>query len=431
MSAVVAEMSDLTDPLRIALLGYRSNPFSGGQGIYIKYLAEALASLGHRVDVISGEPYPDLDLQSHSNLRLIKLPGLNLFEHPNPLLALRPTHLTSLADVSEWLSMVSGGFGEPFAFGRRVASWLEERPGQYDIVHDNQSLASGLLSIQASGTPLICTVHHPITMDRDIALADEPRWHYRMLIRRWHHFLAMQTRVVRKLRNLVTVSENSRRDIASAFGIATKHIDLVYNGIDTDTFKPLSGTIREPDTLITTASADQPLKGSQHLLRAMAELLPRYPNLRLIMIGKPKAGGKTDSLIKSLGLTNRIELHHGISTQALVSLYGRASIAVVPSEYEGFGLPAGEAMACGVPVVSSDGGALPEVVGDAGVIVRAADHVALAEAIAWLLSDDTARARLAAAGQKRIEDGFTWQLAATRMADIYRRIIKQRKQERA
>ncbi len=431
MSAVVAEMSDRTDPLRIALLGYRSNPFSGGQGIYIKYLAQALASLGHRVDVISGEPYPDLDLHAHANLRLIKLPGLNLFEHPNPLLALRLHHLKSLADFSEWLSMISGGFGEPFAFGRRVADWLEAHRDQYDIVHDNQSLAPGLLHIQASGTPLLSTVHHPITMDRDIALADEPRWHYRLLIRRWHYFLHMQTRVVRKLRNLVTVSENSRGDIARAFGITTDHIDLVYNGIDIATFKPQPSAEREPYTLITTASADQPLKGSQHLLRAMAALLPRFPKLRLIMIGKPKPGGKTDTLIQSLELSERIELHHGISTQALVSLYGRASIAVVPSEYEGFGLPAGEAMACGVPVVSSDGGALPEVVGDAGIIVEAANPKALTQAIAELLEDDTARARLAIAGRQRIEEQFTWQLAAQRMTDIYRQVISERGRERA
>ncbi|MCR9277573.1 MAG: glycosyltransferase family 4 protein [Pseudomonadaceae bacterium] len=429
MSAVVAEKSNRTDPLRIALLGYRSNPFSGGQGIYIKYLAEALAGLGHRVDVISGQPYPDLDLQAHSNLQLIKLPGLNLFEHNNPLSALRLSHLGSLADFSEWLSMVTGGFGEPFAFGRRAASWLAEHRDSYDIVHDNQSLAWGLLRIQDSGLPLISTIHHPITMDRDIALADENRWHYRLLIRRWHYFLRMQTQVVRKLQNLVTVSENSRQDIANAFGITTKHIDLVYNGIDIDTFRRQPDGVRERDTLITTASADQPLKGSQHLLRAMAELLPKHPNLRLIMIGKPKPGGKTDSLIKSLDLTHRIELHHGISTQSLVSLYGRASIAVVPSEYEGFGLPAAEAMACGVPVVSSDGGALPEVVGDAGIIVEAGNYKPLAREISALLGDDTARARLAHAGRQRIEKEFTWNLAATRMTDIYRRVINERQQE--
>lgn len=431
MSAVAAEMPGRADPLRIALLGYRSNPFSGGQGIYIKYLAEALASLGHRVDVVSGQPYPDLDLLSHPNLRLVKLPGLNLFEHPNPLLALRPENLTSLADFSEWLSMISGGFGEPFAFGRRVASWLERHKDQYDVVHDNQSLASGLLRIQARGMPLVSTVHHPITMDRDIALADEPRWRYRLLIKRWHHFLAMQTRVVRNLRHLVTVSENSRGDIASAFGIPVTNIDLVYNGIDTNTFKPHGGSLREPDTLITTASADQPLKGSQHLLRSMAELAPRYPALKLIMIGKPKTGGKTEALIRSLGLAERIELHHGISTEDLVSLYGRACIAVVPSEYEGFGLPAGEAMACGVPVVSSDGGALPEVVGDAGVIVEAANHKALAVAISGLLDDDGERHRLAVAGRKRIEQKFTWHLAAMRMTDIYQRVISEQKRERA
>ena len=113
----------LQRPLRIALLGYRSNPYSGGQGVYIKYLSRALTALGHEVDVISGEPYPELD----ANVRLIKLPGLNLFEAPNHVTALRLRHLRSATDFFEWLSMLSGGFPEPYTFGRRVERWLRGR----------------------------------------------------------------------------------------------------------------------------------------------------------------------------------------------------------------------------------------------------------------------------------------------------------------
>lgn len=405
-------------PLKIALLGYRSNPFSGGQGIYIKYLSEALVALGHSVDVISGEPYPDLD----PGVGLVKLPGLNLYAETNHLTALRPKHLRHWSNLAEWASMATGGFAEPYAFGRRVASWLEAHGRDYDIVHDNQCLASGLLRIARSGKPLLVTIHHPITMDRDIALANEPRLKYRLLIRRWHQFLNMQVRVARKLSHVLTVSESSKRDIARDFDIPADRIHVVYNGIDSETFHPISGS-REPKTLITTASADQPLKGTQHLMPALRQLIDSDPEVRLIMIGRPKPDGATQSLIDSLRLSDHIEFYHGISAQQITELYARASIAVVPSEYEGFGLPAGEAMACGVPVVSSDGGALPEVVGDAGIVVPAKSSAALASAIRSLLSDDVARARYAEAGRARIVEKFSWREAAEATTALYQRVL--------
>ena len=154
-------------PLRIALLGYRSNPFSGGQGVYLKFLSRALVEAGHEVDVISGEPYPELD----GRVGLIKLPGLNLFEAPNHVTALRPRHLLSATDFFEWASMLSGGFPEPYTFGRRLTRYFSDIGDRYDVVHDNQSLCYGLLAV-ARRTPVICTVHHPITWDRDIAIAN-------------------------------------------------------------------------------------------------------------------------------------------------------------------------------------------------------------------------------------------------------------------
>ncbi|MEJ2132091.1 MAG: glycosyltransferase family 4 protein, partial [Gammaproteobacteria bacterium] len=209
-------------PLRVALLGYRSNPFSGGQGVYVKYLSKALAAQGHQVDVISGEPYPDLD----PSVRLIKLPGLNLFAVEDHVTALRPRHLLSPTDFFEWLSMLSGGFPEPYTFGRRVVAYLKRHRHEYDVVHDNQSLCYGLLRLEALGFPLLATIHHPIHTDRDIALAAAEDWKDRLLIRRWHHFLRMQTKVVRRLRHIVTVSESSRRDIGHAFGIDPSSIHL-------------------------------------------------------------------------------------------------------------------------------------------------------------------------------------------------------------
>jgi glycosyltransferase involved in cell wall biosynthesis len=407
-------------PLRIALLGYRSNPYSGGQGIYLKYLSAALADLGHSVDVISGEPYPELD----ARVRLIKLPGLNLFAHSNHVRALRPHHFRSAADLIEYFSMLTGGFSEPYTFGRRLVRFFREHRPAYDVVHDNQSLCHGLLHVEDLGYPLLATIHHPITLDRDIALASAPDWLHRLLIRRWHSFLRMQGKVARQLPLLVTVSESSKRDIQQAFGVPAARLQVVPNGIDTDAFAPVPSIPRDPLQLITTTSADQPLKGARHLLHAMRQLLDEEPRLRLIMIGKLKAGGTTERLLHELGLVGHVELHHGISAAQIRKLYARASIAVVPSDYEGFGLPAGEAMACEVPVVSTDAGALPEVVGDAGIIVPARDPAALANGIRTLLRDAHLRDRLARAGRQRIASHFSWRSAALRMTQLYRATIR-------
>ncbi len=407
-------------PLRIALLGYRGNPYSGGQGIYLKYLSAALAQAGHSVTVIGGPPYPELD----DNVELVRLPSLDLFNHPNHVRALELKHLKSRADTFEWWSMLTGGFAEPYTFGLRLLPWLKTNGHRFDIVHDNQSLCSALLELQRR-MPLIATIHHPITWDRDIALAHAPDRTSRLFIRRWHSFLRMQTRVARGLKHIVTVSHSSRRDIASAFGIDSSTIKVVHNGIDAATFHPEPEIKRKPLQLISTASADQPLKGTTHLVRAVAELRTMYPEIRLTVIGRPKSGGATESLIASLQLTDIIRFRHGLTTREIRELYAESSIAVVPSEYEGFGLPAGEAMACGVAVVTTDGGALPEVVGDQAVVVPARNATALANGIAQLLDNPERREALARNGRNRILQQFSWTRAAEEMVALYRDVIKQ------
>lgn len=403
--------------LRIALLGYRSQPYGGGQGIYLKYLSKALVEAGHSVDVISGPPYPHLD----PRVRLIELPSLDLFE--NGLLSLRPRHLKSLTNIIEWLSKLTGGFAEPYTFGRRAVKYLRQHGHNYDLIHDNQSLSYGMLEIQEMGLPLVTTLHHPITSDLRIALNAARNWYERLLIRRWHSFLNMQKKVVRQLRNIVTVSECSRQDIARDFGLQPAGISLVHNGIDTDVFKPMPDVVRNPLRLMTTCSADAPLKGLRYLLRAYTRLLEDYPELELLVVGKPKSGGKTEKLVQSLGIADRVQFVSGISTEQMVRYYAEAAIAVIPSVYEGFGLPAGEAMACGVPVVSTDGGALPEVVGDAGVLVPTKDVGALVAAMGTLLRDPQRRAALGAAAQQRIEEQFCWHVCARQMTEYYRQVM--------
>jgi glycosyltransferase involved in cell wall biosynthesis len=404
-------------PLRIALLGYRSKPHGGGQGVYLRYLSKALVDAGHAVDVISGPPYPHLD----PRVRLIELPSLDLFE--NGLLSLRPRHLRSLTNIIEWLSKLTGGFAEPYTFGRRAVKYLQVNRVDYDLVHDNQSLSHGMLALQDMGIPLVTTVHHPITSDLRIALAAARNWWERLLIRRWHSFLAMQKTVVKQLHNVVTVSDCSRQDIARDFGLQPAGISLVHNGIDTEVFKPLPGVTRQPRRLMATASADAPLKGLRYLLLAFAHLLEQYPDLELLLVSKPQPGGKTEKLVKRLGLQDRIRFVSDISTAEMVRYYAEASVAVVPSIYEGFGLPAGEAMACGVPVVSTRGGALPEVVGDAGVLVPVKDAQAMAAAIAELLADDKRREELGRRGRQRILERFCWHVTARSMVDYYRQVL--------
>ena len=404
-------------PLRIALLGYRSQPFGGGQGVYLKYLSKALVEAGHSVDVISGPPYPHLD----SRVRLIELPSLDLFE--NGLGSLRPRHLRSLTNIIEWTSKLTGGFAEPYTFGRRAVKYLRKHGHQYDLIHDNQSLSYGMLQLQEMGLPLVTTVHHPVTSDLRIALAAARRWHERLLIKRWHAFLGMQKKVVKQLRNVVTVSDCSRQDIARDFGLQPAGISLVYNGIDTTEFRPMPEFMRRPKRLMATASADAPLKGLRYLLRAYAQLLSRHPDLELLLVSKPQPGGKTEQLVASLGIGDKVQFVNGISTEDMVRYYAEATIAVVPSVYEGFGLPAGEAMACGVPVVSTDGGALPEVVGEAGVIVPAKSAEALATAIDSLLADSEQRRLMSEAGRRRIEEKFSWEVCAREMTAYYHRVL--------
>lgn len=408
-----------SQPLKICLLGYRSHPYCGGQGVYLHYLSKALVEAGHSVDVISGQPYPELD----PRVKLIKMPGLNLFEVENPTRALRFRHLFSWADFFEWWGKLTGGFAEPYTFGRRVAKYLRRHGRHYDIVHDNQSLCYGLLDIERSGMPVVATIHHPITRDRQLALDAAPDWRFRLLVRRWHSFLGMQIKVARKLRHIVTVSRQSKQDIVEQFGVAPRQIHLIYNGIDTDIFKPQHHVERRPLRIMTTASADQPLKGLRFLLHAIAGLRGRFPDLELLVVGRLQQGGATEQLLGELRLQGCVRFVSGISSQQLVDYYASASVVVCPSLYEGFGLPAGEAMACGVPVISSDGGALPEVVGDAGVIVPAGNSEALARALQNLLTDDALRARLAEKGRARIVEQFSWRLAASRLVDYYRQII--------
>lgn len=411
--------------LRIALLGYRSHPHVGGQGIYLHYLSKALVDLGHSVDVISGPPYPELD----ARVGLIQLPSLDLYAHPNPTRALRLTHLLSRADFYEWWSKLSGAFGEPYCFGRRLLTHFKKHKPHYDIVHDNQSLCYGLLDLQKRGVNVIATVHHPITQDRDIALAAATEKGQRWLINRWYSFLAMQKKVVQQLEHVITVSHQSQQDIVAAFDRPAEKIQVIPNGVDSNLFKPLDNITRTPFRLITTASSDQPLKGLSVLLRALAQLCSEFPALNLIVIGKLKENGETQKELQALNLQEVVQFKSGISNQQLVEEYAQASIAIVPSLYEGFGLPAAEAMACAVPLICSDGGALPEVVGKAARLIRAGNVDDLQTALRELLINEEIRNRLGVKGREHILRQLSWDCVGKKMERFYYHVLQQHMQD--
>lgn len=406
-----------TGSLRIGLLSYRNNPHCGGQGVYVRYLSRALRDLGHRVDVVCGPPGHEGD----EGVGCIPLPGLDLY---NPDDLFRMPSARELADpvnALEWFGTSTMGFPEPFTFGLRAYRRLAARVREYDVLHDNQSLSYGLWALGRK-IPMTATIHHPITVDRRYAVrAVRPFWR-KLQQWRWYSFLGMQKRVARCLYPIITVSGCARSDVCREFGVPAANTRVVPNGIDTELFRPLEGVEREPDRVIVTNSADMPLKGLAHLLRAGAEVLRRR-SLRLVVVGTPNAGGAVTRLVRALALGDTVEFTGRVSDAELVHQYARASAAVVPSVYEGFGLPAGEAMACGTPVISTTGGALPEVVGDAGLLVPPADPGALAIAIRRVLDHPAYGRELGRRGRQRVRRHFTWRRAAELTVSVYREAI--------
>jgi glycosyltransferase involved in cell wall biosynthesis len=404
-------------PLRICLLSYRSNPHCGGQGVYLKNLSKALKDLGHQVEVVSGPPDPFLD----EDIKIHRLPSLDLY---NPEALFRMPSLRELCDpinFVEWVGVATAGFPEPFTFGLRAQKFLKDKYDRYDIIHDNQSLFYGLLNMQKA-VPTIATIHHPITVDRrlDIAAARSPWKKFKQV--RWYSFIGMQIKVSRKLPKIITVSECAREDISREFNIPRQRFKIVPNGINTDLFYPLPEIEREKNQLIVTNSADMPLKGLDYLLKAVKDVSKTH-QVNLTVVGEPKKNSRIVKLIKDLEIGRQVTFTGRIDNGNFVRCYARATMAVIPSLYEGFGLPAGEAMACGVPVISTSGGALPEVVGDAGLIVPVGDSLALAEAIKGLLDNPDKAKALGEAGFKRVHQFFTWEKAAQATVEAYRETI--------
>lgn len=418
-------MSD--EPLRIGLLTYRGNPRSGGQGIYVRLLSRELAAMGHSVEVWSGPPYPEL----LDGVPLVKVPSLDLWNERAYRRLPSFRELRDPINATEYASTVTGGFPEPNTFCRRVARRFRANGHghAYDVLHDNQSLGSGLLALRAR-IPLVATIHHPTTMDRRIALRSAHSLKRKYGLARWYAFLAMQKRVSRQIDRVLTVSRASARDLHRDYGIAERRLRVVGNGIHVDVFRPQPEIPRRENRLITTLSADQPLKGFPYLIRALAIVRRSRPDVSLTVIGAPGMRTDTRELVRRHGLESAIEFTGKVTAEEIARRYAESTLAVVPSLYEGFGFPAGEAMACEVPVVSTRGGALPEVVGEdgrCGVLVEPGSAEDLARGIEALLEAPAERRRaMGEAGRRRVLEHFTWRRAAERTVEVYREVIAER-----
>ena len=404
--------------MKVGLLSYRSHPYSGGQGIYIKHLSKALKNLGHEVSVLSGPPYPELD----SEVNLIKIPSLGLFESGERLKAFRLRFLWTPIDLYEWITVMTGGFPEPYTYGKRVLKRLKENNLKLDVLLDNQSLSSSLLEIQAY-YPLAVTIHHPITKDHKLEMQNAINWKERLSSSRWHNFLPMQKKVAPQLKNIICVSQPSKEDVISEFKVDEKKITVIPNGIDIGIFKPSSIKKSLSFRIVTTASADIPLKGLRHLILALPRVIRQFPLTSLTVIGKSPEKSNLNKLIDDLDLEDKITFRSGISEKEIVKTYHDSDIAVIPSLYEGFGFGAGEAMACGVPLISTDSGGLKQVIGDAALKIKPGSVNEIEEGILKLFTEEKIRQELAKKGRERMEEFFDWKIAASAYIEVFKKII--------
>ena len=405
--------------LKIAFLSYRSKPFSGGQGIYVKYLSKALYDLGHEIDVFSGPPYPDLD----PKIKLVKIPSLGLYEKKSKFYDVNPIELLNPINLFEWLSVNSGGFPEPYTFGKRIKKILKKNLHNYDVIHDNQSLAYELLFFQKK-KPLVTTIHHPISLDLAYQLQSTNDIFLKLLMRRWHSFLVMQKFVAKRLNKIVVPSNSSIVDIKEEFRVHENKMERVMNGIDLNVFYPDSKIQKIPFRIVTVASADVPLKGLDYLLKALSKLVPVYPDISLSIIGEQKKGGHTERLIKKLNLEKRVNFFSNLTQADLRKTYCEAELAMIPSLYEGFGFAAIEAMACGIPLISSSGGALPEVIKDTGIIIPPKNVKEIYNSIDFLLSSPHSAKELAKKGLLRANSKFSWAAIAKKLEKVYYKEIE-------
>ena len=406
--------------LKILILSYRSAPFGGGQGIYVKDLSQALVNLGHEVTVFSGPPYPELD----KKIVLIRSPGLNLFETFNfkdRFFKFIKHKDKTTSDFYEFFSVLFGGFPEMRTFGVRAKKHVLKN--KYDLVIDNQSVSYGMEYIQIL-TPLIEVIHHPITMDLKYELSTSNNLIYRFSRHRWYSFLRMQKKVAPLLKNILTPSNNSKKDISKEFHVKPENISVIHNAIDSNIFRPYPEIKNLPQRLITTASADVPLKGLDFSLYALADLSKEFQDIELLVIGTLRKGGHTDRLIKKLNLNERVTFKTGITKDEIAQEYAKSSVAIVSSLYEGFGYPVAEAMSCSIPLIATDVASIPEITDNFAILIPPKDSDAIRDSIRKILLEPDLYNKVAAKGRLHIKNKFNWQTIGKQYEELMNKVIK-------
>lgn len=396
--------------------------YCGGQGIYMHYLTREFQRMGHDVDVMVGPPYPDIA----EGIGVHRLESLNLYDRNidgRPWLPQdNPLRILSPFNVWEFVATKMGMFPEMLTFSLRAYNRMcQLAPEQrYDIVHDNQCLAYGLLLMRAINIPVVATIHHPLPIDlrADIIQAR----HVFEAIRQCLFYPPMMQHIVaRRLDRVIVDSESSAEEVRREFGVAPSRMSMVYVGVDTEMFNGADGHRKRPNSLIMVGRTEDRKKGVLYLLQALRLLKSDNVDVHLTVVDHVIPENFAPRLVREYGLEDVVTFTGRIATEELVEEYSKAEVAVTASVYEGFGLPAAEAMSCGVPVIATRAGALPEVVkdGETGILVPPQDPVAIAGAIKRLQADKDLRRRMGQEGRKRVEQCFSWRLAAKQTLAVY------------
>jgi glycosyltransferase involved in cell wall biosynthesis len=409
---------------------YQGNMYSGGQGIYLYYLTRELARMGHEVHVIAGPPYPTLadgvtthNITDYSYWTYHHYKKDFIFNRP-PLSYFHPVNLYDFISTRIALSSLLANFSVRAYIKLRELA----REHRFDVVHDNQTLSYGVWAAKATGFPLVATIHHPLSYDLKNQLRQAKSTYEKARRILWSPWM-MQEMTAKRADRIIVVSETSRVDVEEAFDLDPAKVRTVYNGIDTDTFRPLPGVERLPDKLLYVGNSEDRNKGARFFLKAL-DLLKDELDFRVTFVDNFKHNLKlAPRLVDEYGLNSRVDFTGRIPTEDLVRHYNEAKLLVTSSVHEGFGLPLAEAMSCGAPVLGTEIGAFKEIVehGVSGWLVPPSSPEALAGAIRMLWNDPDLRQRLGEGGRRRIVEKFNWRKAAEETVAVYEEVVPARR----
>jgi glycosyltransferase involved in cell wall biosynthesis len=372
--------------MRVALVVKRG-PGATGTSRYAEWLRRELGPAGVSVEVAAPDPFPP-------------------WERPGRALAAAGLDLRA--------------FFASYPFRAAV--------GQADLVHLTTQTLATLLVWQRWRRPTVVTVLDIIPY----LIRDRPD------LRPFGHaldaaFYRLALVGLRRADALIAISEYTRRTLIETLGVAPERVHTVPLAVDHAVFKPVAvgpdfdqrHGLPPDGQVVLYVGSDDPRKDLPSLLRAFALARARRPGATLVLAGPRQFPGAREGLVAlagELGIAERVRFLGAVPDADLAGLYSRSDLLVLPSLYEGFGLPPLEAMACGTPVVCARTSSLPEVVGDAGLLVAAGRPDELADAIVDLLSDRAKRAELSARGRARAA-AFTWERVAAATQAVYRTVV--------